>query len=184
MKPMLFSDPMVRAILDGRKVQTRRLANGPGFPTSSPWQVGDVLWVRECWRLQAVGGSCDYISIWYRADGAVRQFDVPSGLSAGITWKWHPSIHMPRWACRLFLNVTRVRCERLQDITEADAIAEGFEYCPPLPLEPRNKFAEAWDALYFYPQPIKQKGTIVGYRSFPWDGTPETRTHKIGRAHV
>jgi hypothetical protein len=85
---------------------------------------------------------------------------------------------MPREACRLFLDVTRVRCERLQDITESDAIAEGFEYCPPLPFEPRNKFAETWNSLYFYPQPIKQRGAIVGYRSFPWDGKPETRTHK------
>ena len=145
-----MSGPMVRAILDGRKSQTRRLVKfppapmklgtwepttfgGPGTfldkactrPDDKPartamWHTrtgaaiacpcgvpGDRLWVRETWSLKDHGNAA------YRADGE-REF-----------YKWHPSIFMPRWACRLVLEVTAVRVERLQEISEADAKAEG-----------------------------------------------------------
>jgi len=139
--PMLFSDSMVRAILDGRKTQTRRLTNGLRFLTSCPYAVGDVIWVRECFT----GAKGECIGLRYRADG-----DIPN-----VTWT--PSIHMPKWACRLFLDVTRVRCERLRDISEADAIAEGLAFIPPLAYigtggnfysEPKFAFRDLWDSIY------------------------------------
>jgi len=183
--PMLFSDSMIRAIIDGRKTQTRRIVNvaplegsldgyGPEameavIRSHSPWQVGDTIYVRECW-LQSPGGE-----YCYRADGHVYH-----------GWKWRPSIHMPREACRLFLDVTRVRCERIQSIHWSDIRAEGIDCpvhdfpggfccseCPDL----RGAFRGLWDSLYSAPQPIKQRGAIVGYRSFPWDGKPETRQY-------
>lgn len=141
-RPILFSGPMVRAILDGRKTQTRRIyrgtptIDGERHPDGSgetwtdwgrcPYGVpGDRLWVRETWY-------CDDYRVqrgpFLEVDGAkemtVYAADGPAGYEDGEP-KWRPSIHMPRWASRITLEVTGVRVERLQDISEADAVAEG-----------------------------------------------------------
>lgn len=115
--PVIFSAPMILALLQGRKTQTRRLAmwrtvRGRAFP--SPWQAvkpGARLWVREAW--------CETEPGWatFRADHA----------DGGEALKWRPAIHMPRWASRLTLTVTAVKVERLQAISEADAEAEGVD---------------------------------------------------------
>lgn len=157
-RPILFSGPEVRAILEGRKTQTRRVAmeaHGPPkgshavrfhqspFPGEEHvWCIygtggfhkelkcpygatGTRLWVRETWRDS--GESEGPESVVYRADGDDR------GL-------WLPSIHMPRWASRLTLEVESVRVERLQDISEEDARAEG--------AESREDFKRAWNELH------------------------------------
>ena len=111
-RPILFSGEMVRAILDGRKTQTRRVVKPQppplgGFVKNPYGQPGDRLWVRETWALDD--------KYYYRADGAV-------GDRCG---KWKPSIHMPRAASRITLEITGVRVERLQEITISDIYAEG-----------------------------------------------------------
>jgi len=156
-RPILFSGPMVRAILDGRKTQTRRIVKhrenrwecsddgltgkvwpfwpcyvyGEPEPIEMPCPygvAGDRLWVREAWAVvphvtdngpkhRAKG---DGTGVTWRADWNAN----PSGF------KWKPSIHMPRWASRITLEITGVRVERLDDISEADAIAEGIESRP------------------------------------------------------
>jgi hypothetical protein len=145
-KPILFSAPMIRAILDGRKTQTRRvLKHGwapenrivslPDGPNKGlrvvPYAPGDVLWVREAWRPDPNGVESDgTISVFYRAD-SYHQF----GLKPAAGWNLPksaqnasvPSIHMPRWASRITLKVTAVKVERLQEISEEDAKAEGVE---------------------------------------------------------
>ncbi len=161
--PILFTGPMVRAILEGRKTQTRRIINPQ--PVKSPvrtykWKwtptknefpscswngkvdincphcsiwtkhcpygtVGDRLWVREAWAHTIVGNQIDYL---YRADHHTG-IEKKNGDQ-----KWKPSIHMPKVACRLILEVTSVRVERVQEISEADAIAEG---CIKLPASGR-----------------------------------------------
>lgn len=166
-RPILFSAPMVRALLDGTKTQTRRVVKpqptklgdrtmfGGAMvldettlrtvfcPFGAP---GDRLWVRETWA------PCESARlkghIHYAADGAVgREITTnggdrwwsrsghtlgittgqPEGVWVGKPSKWRPSIHMPRWASRLTLEVTGVRVERLCAISEADARAEGVE---------------------------------------------------------
>jgi hypothetical protein len=141
MKPILFSAPMVIAILDGRKTQTRRVikdkditnwfdidtdgkaiayidqATGDSYPPThrAKYQPGDILWVRETWSKDENG---EYV---YRANyGTTEDDSFPPSM-----FKWKPSIHMPREAARIFLKVTNVRVERLQDITEDEAIKEG-----------------------------------------------------------
>ena len=124
-RPIIFSAEMVLAILAGRKTQTRRkmkpakvkrpkrwliddaAVNGLVCPYGAP---GDTLWVRETWARHASG-------VDYAAD-----FAAVSRPQAG---PWRPSIHMPRWASRITLRITDVRVERLQDISEDDAVAEG-----------------------------------------------------------
>lgn len=123
MKPILFSTPMVQAILKGQKRQTRRVVKPPKKSTDMPpHRPGDILWVRETWQhtkiLNLHPSDEDYGYV-YRADGG--DWEYIDG------WKWRPSIFMPKEACRLWLKVTNVRVERLQSISEADAKAEGFD---------------------------------------------------------
>lgn len=143
MKPILFSTPMVQAILDGRKTQTRRAQglkevdanefyfdrrvgdqfvfvsktnpNNQLFITPK-YVEGDVLWVRETWFNDADFGEKPIFI--YKADNE----NFPRGSSP-----WKPSIFMPKEAARIFQFVTGVRVERLQEITGEDAIAEGVE---------------------------------------------------------
>lgn len=156
-RPILFSAPMVRAILEGRKTQTRRVAVKTSQPdvvfpcdfdaeecmleientrsgqrswTPCPYgQPGDRLWVRETWQHSnfPLGPYDESCAVFYRAD----YMDDPHGPDGekspeGKYRTWRPSIHMPRKAARLLLEVTGVRVERLQDISARDAIAEGI----------------------------------------------------------
>lgn len=150
-RPILFSAPMIRAILEGRKTQTRRIlkitppdnwnpvvgrynptvidrrgveqpgaecfgASDESYGCKIRWAPGDRLWVRETWA---------------------RNDDMPTGTPHGAVYKadpghdhdvskWTPSIYMPRWASRITLEVTEVRVQRVQEISEEDAIAEGL----------------------------------------------------------
>jgi hypothetical protein len=146
-RPILFSAPMIRALLDGRKTQTRRIvkpqhascdriadqdedqvlfmsSQGTHCQARNPYGVpGDLLWVRENYRLDVAYDNLKpsevtgRAAVWYEAGGAV---------GFGVSGRMHPSIHMPRWASRITLAITEVRVERLQEITEADARAEGI----------------------------------------------------------
>lgn len=138
-RPILFSGLMVRALLDGRKTQSRRTLNPQPddilegqIPARLRISVGDRLWVCE--------GHALLPRLAYRGSigtGTIAQQEHPTdGYTAAVFREgfdrsgrphWRPSIHMPRWASRVTLTVTDVRVERLQDCSEADAIAEGIE---------------------------------------------------------
>jgi hypothetical protein len=182
-RPILFSGPLVRAILEGRKTQTRRLVKGPwtidehpdtgklwplypgyvnggddeGMPASCPFgERGDRLWVRETWAaMPAVGATC----VVYRASCDGDEFDYvgdDGSVYRAAVHRWRPSIHMPRWASRITLEVTGVRVERLQDISERDAVAEGiavydFGWYTPGDVyrhnAPTHAFRSLWDRI-------------------------------------
>lgn len=199
-RPILFSGPMVLALLAGRKTQTRRVhfTQSPAFVqtcnnrcdqrlttmcilpaptcgrrsvTKARFAVGDRLWVRETvacgacapsppshwapsfWRREQ-GTPANPNGLWYAADGLAPAKPITE------RGRWRPGIHMPRWASRLTLAVTDVRVERLQDIGEDDAIAEGCgQYSSAIvlhrdrPFEPQHKgcyregFSELWEGL-------------------------------------
>jgi len=166
-KPILFSAPMVLALLAGSKTQTRRVAKvKPGvlLPDISQWAdagegrkravfardqiaepriaVGDRLYVREAWRtfvsLEATRPADLYVpgergaGVAYEADKSgmaiTKQGGItygPRDMDTGAFGKLRPGIHMPRWASRITLTVTDVRVQRLQEISEEDAVAEG-----------------------------------------------------------
>lgn len=165
-RPIIFSAPMVRALLAGRKTQTRRvlkpqpnrlnggkpLNDGYGnYSVADGWRPyrfrkGDRLWVRETWTPETDRGigyppphddgrpirwDKDEEDVRYWTQPHYRATDPEPDLvyadSDGPTCRWRPSIHMPRWASRLTLVVTNVRAQRLQDISDDDAIAEGVE---------------------------------------------------------
>ena len=145
MKPILFSTPMVRAILDGRKTQTRRVIKiddapenwkksiaGTSIVRTSPYDAklsryapGDILWVRETWTPFCVNKTSCRNSILAHPDYCYKA-TVDKDCVDKLGCKWRPSIHMPRAAARIFLRVTNVRAERLQEISEANAIKEGL----------------------------------------------------------
>lgn len=144
-KPILFNTEMVQAITEGRKTQTRRLVKQPpivgdilhdekgwyyedgtrnGHALIPPCNPGDILWVRETWR-PVEASSAGWCRIEYKAGGTEDFKKVIADLH--YQEPWHPSIHMPKEAARIFLRVKDVRAERLQDITEDDVCAEGAE---------------------------------------------------------
>ena len=198
--PILMSGPLVRATIDGRKTVTRRpitippsaiewcqgapdrieptmYVSGPGW--AAVWEhsrgstmigircpfgvVGDRLWVRETWAQGCYppGKPFRRAAIWYRADNTTRAL------------RWAPSIHMPRWASRLTLEITGITAERVQDITDEQARAEGLEpkgvdwpilreRAVPDPCRTyRGGFALAWHAIYGA-DPVK------GWAANPW----------------
>lgn len=147
-RPILFNGPMVRALLNGTKTQTRRVAKSRKHPDagcdvtpgelareqkhvidrSCPYgQPGERLWVRETWMdLQGTGVEVrtgDRSRYAYGADTPPGSYGDEARKDYGL--KWRPSIHMPRCASRITLEVTGISVERLQDISKADAIAEG-----------------------------------------------------------
>ena len=202
-RPILFSGDMVRAILEGRKTQTRRVikpqpsmdgmelftilsTTGPKKDEgkhhwammdekrisfkhddkelfSSPYGYkGDRLWVRETWAEKS-GKLAPYCSnIQYRADGD------------DLVWalKWKPSIHMPRWASRITLEVLDVRVERVQEISDIEAMAEGIHtgVCHKMGMQnagSRNEFSALWDRINF------KRG--FGWGKNPWVWVVEFR---------
>ena len=147
-RPILFSGQMVSAILDGRKTQTRRIVKPQPIASRNlvhlPYRVGQRLWVRESCRPRQTG------TVYYRADSYDYHYDeIRAG---GTVPQWRPSIHMPRWASRITLEIVAVRVERLQEITEDDAKAEG---CQPITHEDgavdcgtrKTMFAKLWDEI-------------------------------------
>lgn len=145
-RPILFNAPMVRAVLDGSKTQTRRILSPQpageiqrhvcGLPINSGGnllickhgQPGDRLYVRETWQhsnfpLGPYDADCD---VFYRADYMGDPHGPDGELSPEGKYRtWRPSIHMPKIASRILLKIVSVRVERLQDISDADAMAEG-----------------------------------------------------------
>ena len=173
-RPILFSAPMVRAILAGTKTQTRRvvkqdlqrLGDGDWYAfdhrginyrvnarhtTVAAWanllqfcpygQPGDRLWVREAHSIRVLPSAhAPDGLVWHRESDIGRQWD------GEIRWK--PSIHMPRWACRILLEIVSVRVERLQAISRGDAMAEG---CPFPNMadgpDPTQWYADLWQQI-------------------------------------
>ena len=158
-KPILFNTDMVRAILDDRKGATRRVVKG-FIPDDAIWgytaftpkgyiscrgifadgygekffklpcEPGDILYVRETWQhIDFAGENNGYV---YKASENGKLWETESE-----NWTWKPSIHMPKEAARIFLKVTNVRVERLQEIDDEGVISEGLEIGAP--------FDELWD---------------------------------------
>ena len=145
-RPMLFSMPMVQALLNGTKTQTRRLVNVTipieNFEETlkkSILKVGSIIWVRETFaetcdemgtpiiaykfgKPRIITGCNGKYELWKETD---TDWSIDNYPSCG---KWKPSLFMPKYACRIFLEVTEIRIERLNEISDSDAIEEGIEY--------------------------------------------------------
>lgn len=168
-RPIIFSAPMVRAILDGQKTQTRRiikpqpeyrhgvlftLGSSTGYSPdlmagACPYgRTGDRLWVREAFAYVIYGDGMRFIE--YRADRSLSDFD---GYDHPVGGRWRPSIHMPRWASRITLEITDVRVERLQDISGMDAKREGVSVPAHLPHDgvdldyARREYRRLWQSI-------------------------------------
>lgn len=181
-RPILFSAPMVRAIIEGRKTQTRRLIKPqadlivgdllgqpkwyldaePARVVRCPYGVpGDLLWVRETCRPRNDG------SVTYRADWTEDEIKTGARWTCpratqGVVMRWIPAIHMRREDSRIDLEIVKVRAERLHDITDEDARAEGVSLSAPEPPDEdprvvgypdpggsfaRDNFMRLWDQI-------------------------------------
>ena len=187
--PILFNTEMVRAILDGRKTCTRRLIRKhienkyleydewvravapPGstylrekelYEQYPPYQSGDTLYVRETWcglPVNEAGHMRGHTIYYYKADGELR----PKG------WRgtWHPSIHMPKEAARIWLKVTDVRVERLQKITDKDAEQEGAQ-----PDYPFDYAVDKWPNLEHFKEIWNSTIKKSDIDRYGWDANP------------
>lgn len=194
--PIIFNAPMVNAILDGRKSQTRRVIrpqpevkmDGEAFPDGSggytwepvlpswcrwPFQIGDYLWVREACRAEELGDDTEnpgLDGVRYRADNAF--IPIENSRESSERWMqlhayggngcWVPSIHMPRWASRITLEITGIRVERVQEISADDIPAEGT---PDTPHDSGCLVAERQSFVDFW-------NSINAKRGFGWDANP------------
>ena len=188
--PILFSASMVRAIIDGKKTQTRRVVkpqlSGCPYNDNGIWverwfhtgdddreircpygQRGDKLWVRENWQyydwnedgMPCIRYAADNATVWPEVpeEWAERIDDIWATLSSeddnmARDRRWRPSIHMPRWASRITIEITAVRVERLQDISEADALDEGITYNDIAnngldPMRARRWYRGLWESI-------------------------------------
>ncbi|MEM7515303.1 MAG: hypothetical protein AAF368_00065 [Planctomycetota bacterium] len=154
-RPILFSGPLVRAILDGRKTETRRVARKITGPC--PYgESGDRLWVRETFLVDDVHHLTGPLpktrpdaAVYFRANGECCD-EIPECQCKmeGARVPWRPSIHMPRWASRISLEVTWSGVERLQDMDDAAAIREGIEPGNIGRATPKAAFQILWDSIY------------------------------------
>jgi hypothetical protein len=262
-RPILFNAEMVRAILDGRKSQTRRVVNPQPerwidkyVPSASPehWlpqgvyisdpagalgrgpievrsnappvrcpygKPGDRLYAQESWRVGAWNEDRGEIAVDYRADGHCRRewIEIPDpdafvrlwqqstddAMRAGrqtdaygrYNWdvgdaptRWRPGRFMFRCLSRITLEITEVRAQRVQEISEGDAKAEGCGLGCTVKSEQFGRymsagqyaFAELWDSINAKPKPMRQDGAITHYVSFPWSGKSGTFKH-MGKPH-
>lgn len=204
LKPILFNTDMVRAILEGRKTCTRRVIKNLivfnqeeetfsykdkksdiGYKVGltkdeiveyAPYQVGDILWVRETWtKLYEVDANgftqWDKEKIYYAADGDpdIELVDEDGFLKEDRCIKWKPSIHMPKSLARIFLEVTSVRAERLQNITIEQILKEGVVQRFPkvndrfTPDILRGGFIELWNSTVKRCEKHK-----YGWKANPW----------------
>lgn len=213
-KPILFNTEMVKAILDGRKTQTRRVVNlknndliFTGFVMSSTaknregccafgksrecdlefikpkYKVGDVLYVRETfYPLYNDEDSCvykaDYPLHWTAVDAVYGDIETDTETEKRTVWK--PSIHMPKKYARIFLKVTNVRVERLQDISDEDCIKEGivevtkdnqvFKFCI---YDKKDYSSTPWQDMPRNPQEVYKKlWNSTSKDGYKWEDNP------------
>lgn len=195
-RPIIFNAEMVKAILDGRKTQTRRLVPEWQLPMETKQDNGDkpeTRWMaisqRDLrWGFGVFGATeeecasqltqslcpfgCRHDRLWVRetfstlAEGSFEQEKPAQGTNQDIRYfasekpavaestkeirgyGWIPSIHMPRWASRINLEITDVRVERLNDISEEDAMAEGCKYIELYECTAKDSFSSLWQSIY------------------------------------
>jgi len=228
--PILFQDWGIRSIRARIKTQTRRIIKDA--TKKCPYgAAGDYLWTREAWKIYDEDGHGEEYAIVYRADEY-------GGKSSEVYWvaapkpdwgkycmtgedgefeedkNWRPSIFLPRWASRIDLLVKFVGAQRIQDISEEDARAEGIIKagegmerdwgaalwlgydrhdvfgCLKAYATAKRAFATLWDSINATPKPVMRRKKIAHYTSYPWEDIQETREHRglpwyvIGNPHV
>lgn len=152
-RPILFKAEMVNAILKGQKTQTRRIIK----PQPSPDEPGTIYEFARNFMLRYEAGT----HLWVRETWLFDGSDYLYKCTHDGELKWKPSIFMPRTASRITLKILNVRIERIQDITEEDAVAEGLSGWTEgkYPLTAKRRFAELWDSINLK-------------RGYGWDSNP------------
>jgi len=190
--PLIFSSEMVRAILDGRKTQTRRVP----VERYRNWKVGDKIWVRETWAIKDCGCRVSLKKEIWPNGWPIKRLQyiasdkAPSKTKRGTPYWWNkrPSIHMPKWAARIFLEITGLRDERVQDISWEDAKSEGIRR-DIISATGDHPNLECWvtipDDNHAYRTPMaafkKLWNSINAKRGYGWDKNPEVKVIEFKR---
>lgn len=184
MKPILFNTEMVRAFEAGTKTQTRRVIKTDELEKPPAYRPGDVLYVRETWKVQSARRFDANVRIMFKVGDDMSTIQFANGCSDSADrreyddfihkWMqgdgWHPSIHMPKAAARYFARVTSEWTHDLQYITDQQARAEG--------CKGRVDFSRVWNDCYAAPRPVKVGSVIVCYESYPWEDIREERIYR------
>lgn len=220
-KPILFNIEMVQALLNDRKHVTRRLMKGKALEHEldtdgsiigvydqkegyvkpildyAPYQPGDLLYVQETWGIVSSYPPEPGYDVAFKANSQILhcpfsperwvKFSKFSGKSS-----WQSPYFLPKEAARIFLQVQNVWPERLQDITEEQAKAEGANWKngknvgweEKTQRSAIDRFADIWNACYASPRAAVKNGVITHYESYPWEDIHETRTYKGLPWHV
>lgn len=152
-RPIIFDEHSVRSILVGTKTQTRRVLKESARPNYG--QPADRLWVRESWGSSHMQYMPN-LSCWYYADG-----EPP--FATGPAWRKRSPIHMPRWASRITLEITDVRVQRVQDISDEDAKSEGVT----LPENTVTHYEGMWRDAFWW-----RWDRLNAERGYPWQSNP------------
>lgn len=200
-RPILFSGPMVKAILEGRKSMTRRVVKPKYQPFIDnllknflggewgnrplPYKKGDRLWVKETHLPDPpINGDWDYY-MFNDGDGRLNLNAIPERYRnseyviyraswTGIDLRWRPSIFMPRWASRITLEITNIRVERLQSITAMDAVSEGIERSNAVGVRDR-----AIDEVTMF----RDLWDSINGKTYPWSSNPFVWVVEFKRVH-
>lgn len=137
--------------------------NDRTWPLHPPIQVGDKIWVREKWAYACATTTEERDVVYWAGITDPPGWPTRRGPYSDFC-KWRPSIHMPRWAARIILEVTSVRCERIQAITEEDILAEGFTHGEGIwEGSMRAAFSRKWDSMYAKTCPWADNGFVFVY---------------------
>lgn len=185
--PLLFTAEMVKAVLDGRKTQTRRVP----IERYRNWKVGDTIWARETWAIKDCGCRVSLKKETWPNGWPIKRLQyiasdkAPSKTQKGNPYWWNkrPSIFMPRWAARIFLEITGLRDERVQDIDNdwEDCLKEGVMGkdeaccdCNGLHIKVLWRFRELWNSI----NAKRHKGI------YAWDKNPEVKVIEFERINA
>jgi len=207
-RPILFQGDMVQAVLAGDKTETRRIVKPVegvqpvhdrnfGYKNCPYGEAGDQLWVKETWGITHQyhkPGKNEIVK--YRAIGQYlfKELDGKKVLqNPFLDWcpnpkSWTPSIYMPRWASRINLLIRMIDIERVQMIGPYGIEAEGLKSGELNPLlryvELKDIWTDVWNGINGKPRPVKQRGEITHYNSFPWaEEDRDPRTEINGKPH-
>lgn len=200
MRGILFCPEMIQAIKEGRKKQTRRVIrpqpttdwqgnqwlhynnpkkrlqlNGYTIPLLAYYKIGETVYVKEAWTPTACFTGIKRALVEYKLDGQREEKECTETeyfKALNFDREWNTPLFMPEWAARYFHTITDVKAQRVQEISWQEIIAEGVDSGQDI------HFQELWNSINAKPKPVKVKGVVTHYESYPWEEGYREETYR------